>query len=61
MNYADPNGKVPLVKIVIKGHNDLISIYNDRLFNGSKNVDGRPFDKPENGPTNLQIPLVRQQ
>jgi len=21
MNYADPNGKVPLVKIVIKGHN----------------------------------------
>jgi hypothetical protein len=21
MNYADPNGNVPLVKIVIKGHN----------------------------------------
>jgi len=21
MNYADANGKVPLVKIVIKGHN----------------------------------------
>ena len=27
--------------------------------NGSKNVDGRAFDKPENRPTNLQIPLVR--
>ena len=135
MNYADANGKVPLVKIVIKGHNawqgehpiapgaynldyiadeayevtplhqgfanvantfpdtglkkwevnvmqdvmgkgfplfslvegqtyvdyDLIYIYNDMLFNGSKNVDGRSFDKPENRPTNLQIPLVRQQ
>ena len=135
MNYADPNGKVPLVKIVIKGHNawrgehpiapgaynldyiadeayevtplhqgfadvanrfpgtglntwevnvmqdvtgkafplfslvegqtyvdyDLIYIYNGMLFNGSKNVDGRAFDKPENRPTNLQIPLVRQQ
>jgi acetyl esterase len=31
------------------------------LFNGSKNVDGRAFDKLENRPTNLQIPLVRQQ
>src|SRR6266704_2009823 len=98
MNYADPNGKVPLVKIVIKGHNawggehpiapgaynldyiadeayevtplhqgfayvdyDLIYMYNDMLFNGSKHVDGRAFDKPENRPTNLQIPLVRQQ
>jgi hypothetical protein len=134
MNYADANGKVPLVKIVIKGHNawqgehpiakgaynldyiadeayevtplhqgfanvantfpgnglnkwevnvmqdvagkafplfslaegqtyvdyDLIYMYNDMLFNGSKNVDGRAFDKPENRPTNLQIPLVRQ-
>lgn len=38
---------------------DLIYIYNDMLFNGSKNVDGRPFDKPENRPTNLQLPLVR--
>ncbi len=135
MNYADANGKVPLVKIVIQGHNawqgehpiaqgaynldyiadeayevtplhqgfatvankfpanglntwevnvmqdvmgkafplfslvegqtyvdyDLIYIYNGMLFNGSKNVDGRAFDKPENRPTNLQIPLVRQQ
>jgi hypothetical protein len=135
INYADPNGKVPLVKITIKGHNvwlgehplapgaykvdyvadeayevtpmhqgfsdavnrapasglnkwevnvtqdvvgkafpafgltegeiyvdyDLIYIYNDLFFNGSKNVDGRPFDKPENRPTNLQVPLVRKQ
>ena len=134
INYADPNAKVPLVKIVIKGHNiwqgghpiaegaymldymadeayevtplhqgfadainkipgnvlntwelnvmqdvkgklfpafgltagqiyidyDLIYISNNMLFNGSKNVDGRPFDKPENRPTNLQVPLVRR-
>ena len=40
---------------------DLIYMYNDMLFNGSKHVDGRAFDKPENRPTNLQIPLVRQQ
>lgn len=133
MNYADANGKVPLVKILIRGHNawqgehpiakgaynldyiadeayevtplhqgfataantfssrglnawevnvtqdvkgkawplfglveghiyidyDLIYISNDMLFNGSKHVDGRAFDKPENRPTNLQIPLVR--
>jgi hypothetical protein len=134
MNYADANGKVPLVKIVIRGHNawqgahpvapgaynldyiadeayevtplhqgfanaanafprngltiwevdtmqdvrgkafplfglvegqtyvdyDLIYISNDMLFNGSKHVDGRAFDKPENRPTNLQIPLVKR-
>jgi hypothetical protein len=39
---------------------DLIYIYDNLLFNGSKNVDGRAFDRPENRPTNLQIPLVRQ-
>jgi hypothetical protein len=134
LNYADPNGKVPLVKIHIKGHNvwkgehpvaegaynldyvadgayevtplhqgfvdvasrlaasglnhweigvaqdvrakafslfgllegqtyvdyDLIYIYQGMLFNGSKNVDGRAFDKPENRPTNLQVPLIRK-
>jgi len=134
INYADAHGKVPLVKIVIKGHNiwrdenavaagaqnvdyvsdiayevtplhqgfadainqaaskdlnkwevnvmqdikgkafpafgladgqiyidyDLIYIYNDLLFMGSKHVDGRAFDKPENRPTNLQIPLTRK-
>ena len=38
---------------------DLIYVYGDLLFNGSKHVDGRAFDKPENRPTNLQIPLVR--
>jgi hypothetical protein len=39
---------------------DLIYIYNNMLFNGSKNVDGRAFDKPEYRPTNLQIPLVKE-
>lgn len=39
---------------------DLIYIHYGMLFNGSKNVDGRPFNKPENRPTNLQIPLERQ-
>jgi hypothetical protein len=32
----------------------------EMLFNSSKNVDGRAFDKPENRPTNLQLPLIRQ-
>ena len=39
---------------------DLIYIHDNLLFNGSRNVDGRPFDKPENRPTNLQIPLIRK-
>jgi hypothetical protein len=39
---------------------DLIYILNDMLFWGAKNVDGRGFDKIENRPTNLQIPLVRK-
>ncbi len=39
---------------------DLICIHEGMLFNGSKNVDGRAFDKPENRPTNLQIPLIRR-
>ncbi len=38
---------------------DLIYIHNNMLFMGSKHVDGRGFDKPENRPTNLQIPLER--
>ncbi len=33
---------------------DLIYIYGEMLFNGSKNIDGRPFNKPENRPTNLK-------
>lgn len=133
INYADPYGKVPLVKIAIKGHivwqgehaiaagaqkvdfiadkafdvtplhagfagamnqlpgstlkwevnavqnlqgksfapfglvagqtyteYDLIYIRDGMLFWGAKNVDGRGFDKLENRPTNLQIPLVRK-
>jgi hypothetical protein len=39
---------------------DLIYICNNMLFNGNRNIDGRPFDKPENRPTNLQIPLIRR-
>ena len=39
---------------------DLIYIFNDLLFMGSKHVDGRAFDTPENRPTNLQIPLMRK-
>ena len=39
---------------------DLIYLHNDLLFWGARNVDGRGFDKEENRPTNLQIPLVRR-
>jgi len=39
---------------------DLIYVLNGMLFWGARNVDGRNFDKPENRPTNLQIPLVRK-
>ena len=38
---------------------DLIYMHNDMMFWGARNVDGRGFDKEENRPTNLQIPLVR--
>jgi hypothetical protein len=38
---------------------DLVYVLNDLLFWGARNVDGRGFDKPENRPTNLQIPLIR--
>lgn len=41
------------------GDYDLIYIHNNMLFMGSKHVDGRGFDKPENRPTNLQVPLER--
>jgi len=37
----------------------LIYILNDMMFWGAKHVDGRSFDKVENRPDNLQIPLVR--
>jgi hypothetical protein len=39
---------------------DLIYLRGDMLFWGARNVDGRGFDKEENRPTNLQIPLVRK-
>jgi hypothetical protein len=39
---------------------DLIYVYEDLLFWGARNVDGRGFDTEENRPTNLQIPLRRQ-
>lgn len=39
---------------------DLIYIFNNMMFWGARNVDGRGFDKEENRPTNLQIPLIRK-
>lgn len=40
--------------------NDLVYVAHDLLFWGARNVDGRGFDKEENRPTNLQIPLIRK-
>ena len=39
---------------------DLVFIFNDMMFWGARNIDGRGFDKEENRPTNLQIPLIRK-
>lgn len=39
---------------------DLVYVLNDLLFWGARNVDGRGFDKEENRPTNLQIPLIKK-
>jgi len=39
---------------------DLVYVAHDVLFWGARNVDGRGFEKEENRPTNLQIPLVRR-
>jgi len=39
---------------------DLVYLFNDMLFWGARNIDGRGFDKEENRPTNLQIPLCRK-
>jgi len=39
---------------------DLVYVNYDMLFWGARNIDGRGFDKEENRPTNLQIPLVRR-
>ena len=38
---------------------DLIYFRNGMLFMGAKHVDGTPFDKPENRPHQLQVPLVK--
>jgi hypothetical protein len=49
---------------VVQGKNfmefDLVYLTHDMLFWGARNIDGRGFDKEENRPTNLQIPLVRK-
>ena len=42
------------------GEYDLIYLYDELLFWGARNVDGRGFDTEENRPTNLQIPLVKK-
>jgi hypothetical protein len=39
---------------------DLVYLSHDLLFWGARHVDGRGFDKEENRPTNLQIPLARK-
>ena len=44
----------------IYGEFDLMYIRNDMMFWGAKHVDGRSFDKVENRPDNLQIPMVRK-
>ncbi len=49
---------------LVEGRNfmefDLVYLLGDMLFWGARNIDGRGFDKDENRPTNLQIPLVRK-
>ena len=40
---------------------DLMYVNNGMLFWGARNVDDRGFEKPENRPTNLQIPMMRKQ
>jgi len=49
---------------LVEGRNfmefDLVYLNHDMLFWGARNIDGRGFDKEENRPTNLQIPLVRK-
>jgi len=49
---------------LVEGRNfmefDLVYLDRDMLFWGARNIDGRGFDKEDNRPTNLQIPLVRK-
>lgn len=44
----------------IYGEYDLVFIDHDLMFWGAKHVDGRSFEKEENRPDNLQIPMVRK-
>ncbi|MGH1519420.1 hypothetical protein [Chryseobacterium sp. JK1] len=39
---------------------DLIYVFNDLMFWGARNIDGRGFDTEANRPTNLQIPMKRK-
>lgn len=39
---------------------DLVYLNRGLLFWGARHIDGRGFDKEENRPTNLQLPLARQ-
>lgn len=48
-----------IVKGQIVSDYDLIYFKNGLLFMGAKHVDGTPFDKVENRPHQLQIPLER--
>jgi hypothetical protein len=49
---------------LVQGRNfmefDLVHLSHEMLFWGARHVDGRGFDKEENRPSNLQIPLVRR-
>jgi len=44
----------------IYGEYDLIYIDHGLMFWGARHVDGRSFEKEENHPDNLQIPMVRK-
>lgn len=50
-----------IVKGQIVSDYDLIYFKHGLLFMGAKHVDGTPFDKPENRPHQLQIPLERME
>lgn len=39
---------------------DLMYVFNDMMFWGARNIDGRGFDTEENRPANLQIPMKRK-
>ena len=39
---------------------DLIYVFDNMMYWGARNIDGRGFDKEENRPTNLQIPMIRR-